>query len=114
MLTPRIDNFPNRNHEGQRKVASSPQVEAAVLDLVRNAAKAGLRCPQNFEIVNAVQRAGYGMVASAMLPNLARKGRLRVEIYAGNWRVAEIDGLRTQGPPAGSGVPYKVIDGAGS
>lgn len=74
-------------------------------DQIVAAAMAGVRCPQN------------DLIPSAAFSRLAREGRIRVSVYARNWRVVEI----LEGPHAGKSTaddpmrragekPYKVID----
>lgn len=87
------------------------KIEAArafVLAMLRDAAAAGLRCPANHEIRAAAYAHGLTFPIECYPSELAYAGRIRVEVYARNWRVVEIDGLRTMEPPRG-GEPYKVI-----
>jgi hypothetical protein len=71
--------------------------------LIEEAAAKGERCPQNDQLGN------YGLV-----PELARRGRIKIEVFAHNWRVATI----LTGPHAGKHTllhkgkspPYVVID----
>ena len=72
--------------------------------LVQEAAAAGLRCPTNDHFKSN----------GGALRELAYQGRIRIKVYAHNWRVVEI----MEGPHAGkstmraptSGPPYRVID----
>jgi hypothetical protein len=74
--------------------------------LLEQAAKRGERCPQS---------GNFGPLKSAATTALARAGRIRIEIYAHNWRVVEIltgrhAGKRTMPTPyKGSGRPYMTI-----
>lgn len=76
-----------------------------LLDWLREVARNGARCPTNPEI----GARGFG---TNTLPSLARAGLLKLEIYQKNWRVIEIDGMRTEEPPE-CGKPYMTIDGDG-
>lgn len=63
------------------------------------------RCPQNEP---------FGPLKSGVLTRLARAGRIKVEIYALNWRVVTIlsgphTGTRTKPAPRGA-KPYKVVE----
>lgn len=77
--------------------------------LVEAAAAAGERCPANYT---------PGMPHGA-LPELARQGKVRVKIYALNYRVVEIltgphAGKQTAPPPPQYRRPFKIIDAAGA
>ncbi len=74
-----------------------------VLQVLRQAAAKGLRCPTNEEIE---QQTG-AMHFSETPPQLALAGLLTVEIYGKNYRVIEIDGIRTAAAPEGR-KPYRV------
>lgn len=77
------------------------------LQRIIEAGLAGLRCPTRDE------------VSHTFVTDLVRTGDIRVEIYAGNWRVIEIltgehKGLRTAERP-GKRVPaWKVMDARGT
>ena len=71
-------------------------------------AKRGERCPRNREIRDAAAVAGCVGNSRTALIQLKTEGILRTEVYAKNYRVAIIDGLRTKEPPAQYGKPYKV------
>jgi hypothetical protein len=76
-----------------------------VFAVIEHAAVAGLRCPGADEI-----KAPHGVV-----PILARSGRIRIEVYAGNWRVITITsgehaGKQTAPPPFQHSGPYIMID----
>lgn len=74
--------------------------------LLEAAAAAGERCPQSRP---------HGPLNPASTGHLAREGRIRVEIFAHNWRVVTImdgphKGKQTMATPhKGSEKPYKVI-----
>jgi hypothetical protein len=82
--------------------------DAFVVDFLREVARKGERCPTSPEIGAALIRAGFQSSASYRVSVLARRGLFKVEIYGKNWRVIEIDGMRTKGPPF-IGTPYRVI-----
>jgi hypothetical protein len=82
--------------------------DAFMVEFLREVARKGERCPTSTEIGAALIRAGLQSSASCRVPVLARRGLFKVEIYGKNWRVIEIDGLRTMEPPF-VGVPYRVI-----
>ena len=74
---------------------------------IEAAAVAGARCP-------VTAREGIPGLPPGVTTALARAGRVRFEVYAHNWRVAEIlagphAGKRTQGPPQAGWKPYLVI-----
>jgi hypothetical protein len=79
-----------------------------VVDFLLEVARKGERCPTSTEIGAALIRAGLRSSASHRVPDLARRGLFKVEIYGKNWRVVEIDGMRTMEPPF-VGAPYRVI-----
>lgn len=85
--------------------------EEIILDILRDAARKGERCPTNGRLrVLAKQRGLTNGVPVDCIPSeLAHRGLCRSEVYSQNWRVVEIDGMRTQECPRG-GEPYKVID----
>lgn len=74
--------------------------------LIEAAAVKGERCPQSRP---------FGPLDTAAPGVLARAGRIRIEIFLHNFRVATImegphRGKQTQAAPAkGTGKPYKVI-----
>lgn len=74
--------------------------------LLERAAVEGERCPQSRP---------YGPLAPRAAGQLARAGRIRVEIFQWNWRVVTILEGTNKGkhtarcPHPGSGKPYKVI-----
>lgn len=87
--------------------------EDVVLDLLRAAAAAGLRCPTNEALRASLRAAGYLGLPAEMVPSeLAERGRLRVEIYGRSYRVIEIDGQRTAAAP-NPGAPWLIFDAAG-
>lgn len=94
-------------------MTSEPAALEAVPALLRAAATAGERCPTDPEIGDHLYGLGLNYPADARPSALAARGLLRSEVYARNWRVVEIDGMRTKEPPTG-GAPYRIIDGAGS
>jgi hypothetical protein len=70
---------------------------------IEAAAAAGARCPTQDQIG----------VHTGAVGELCRAGRIRVEVYAHNWRVAEIldgphKGKRTAPPPNPAWKPYLV------
>ena len=63
------------------------------------------RCPQNYP---------HGPLTTSIITALARAGRIKVEVFARNWRVVTImdgphRGKRTKLAPGNAGPPYKVI-----
>lgn len=67
-------------------------------------ASAGMRCPEN----------GTHGIESPLTTALARAGRIRILIYAHNWRVVEIvtgphAGAKTELPPNRELKPWRVI-----
>lgn len=81
-----------------------PGVAEAVFEQIAAAARIGARAPQRDELPPG---ASYG------LRTLVEQGRIRIEIYALNYRVFEIrkgdlKGMRTQAPPK-QAPPWKVI-----
>ena|SRR5581483_9453837 len=87
------------------------QVEQAYKAIL-TAALAGTRCPQD-------ARYGHSGLPSGATTKLVHDGRLKIEVYGKNWRVAEIvggehAGKRTQEPPFQNAGPYLVRDASGS
>lgn len=75
-----------------------------VFGLLVDAARKGERCPQGWQLGDR----------NKLVAALARAGRIRVEVWAHNWRVVEIaegphKGKRTLKAPCGI-KPYVVID----
>lgn len=74
--------------------------------LLESAAANGERCPQSIP---------HGPLNSAVTGALARAGRIRIEIFAHNWRVVTLmdgphKGKQTMPTPhKGSRRPYKII-----
>lgn len=73
--------------------------------LIERAAEHGERCPMS---------APYGPVSREGTRALARSKRIRIELYALNWRVATIlvgphKGKRTMEPPHKGARPYMTI-----
>lgn len=90
--------------------------EQLVLDLLIAAAREGRRCPTSGEIYDAMLEAGApGGGWKAIVPDLARRGLIVVEVYGRNYRVVEIRqagpyyGKRTAPAPQHYGAPYAVI-----
>jgi hypothetical protein len=86
-----------------RKLQSADEVFA----LLQAAAIAGERCPQS--------RPHGPIVDPSMTTRLAREGKIKVEIYAHNWRrvtilVGEHAGKATAGPPKAEWKPYKTFE----
>lgn len=84
-----------------------------ILDFYRAAAREGRRCPTKVE-----QAQAFGAIRfDESLAELARRGLItKIEIYGKNWRVVEIDGMRTAPfmPKDGHiAKPYRIIDKAG-
>lgn len=74
---------------------------------IEAAAVAGERCP-------VTAREGIEGLPNGATTALARKGRIRIEVYAKNWRVAEIlkgpnAGKRTKAPPNPEWRPYLTM-----
>lgn len=88
---------------------SQSQIDAG-FKLIEQAALNGARCPTNRSQENPT-----GELASGITSALVKAGRIRIEVYAHNWRVVEIligphTGLRTASSPyKGSGKPYLVL-----
>lgn len=82
--------------------------------LIERAAIEGKRCPTNRSAENPT-----GELASGITGALVKAGRIRIEVYAHNWRVVEIlkgpfAGKRTAASPyKGSGKPYLVLPAPG-
>lgn len=78
----------------------------SAFSILERAAKLGERCPQSFP---------FGPLASNVTTTLAHEGRIRIEIFAHNWRVITILSGPNRGkhtmlsPYKGSGKPYKTI-----
>jgi len=83
---------------------SPEQVYAYLLKI----AKAGARAPQH----DILER-DFGTSAINIVLELAHAGRIRIEVWAKNWRVIEIEGFRTMAPPHihEGAQPYRVIHG---
>lgn len=83
---------------------------ARVFALLEAAAASGARCPQAFEL----GQGGAGQVSI-----LAHSGKIKVEVFAKNWRVVTIlegshKGKKTAPPPFKNHGPYLVLDSDGT
>lgn len=83
-----------------REQATDENVYAYLLEI----AKKGERAPTMEQILYRF-RGGVACVG-----RLAREGKIRIEVWAWNWRVIEIEGFRTKASPTGA-RPYRVIQG---
>jgi hypothetical protein len=92
-----------------------------VFDWLISLAREGKRCPTTDEMSRALSSRGLCGNVSKQAPTswLARAGKIRIRVYAKNWRVVEIAagpfaGLETQGPPNPRWAFYLVMDKAGT
>lgn len=91
---------------------SDAEIERGFAEIVR-CALAGERAPTNCTMDNP-----NGTLRAGLTSELVRRRRIRVEVYAKNWRVIEIiqgehTGRRTKEEPNGR-QPYRVIPERGS
>jgi len=77
----------------------------------------GERCPTRDDLAGALYNNKMSRNVPAVLEALTDARRIRIYVYAENWRVVQITdekhplcGKRTQGPPRG-GRPIRTIDG---
>lgn len=89
------------------KLSRSEQVQRC-FEALQRAAVAGARCPLS----------GSDGVTSDLTAALAKSGRIKIEVYARNYRVVEIldgpnKGKRTRSAPVGHET-YKLIDKRGT
>lgn len=97
---------PPRQQESWRAKPTSLAIrDGAAFAAIEQAAIAGERCPQT---------SPHGPIPTGSVSRLARAGKIRSEIFAGNFRRVTIcvgphAGKSTAAPPKGSGLPYKVI-----
>jgi len=100
----------------KQDAARSSDKADSVFNLLQAAAVAGLRCPTNRDIAEALQ-GQHGKLSPGSIPeitsHLAREGRIVIRLYGHNWREVVIgDGLHagasTLAPP-GEATPYKII-----
>lgn len=97
-----------------RTESSAPRVGGRVFSLLVDAAIAGRRCPTADELENAAGT--YGRIAPILL---AEEGKIRIEVFAHNWRVVTIcegphAGAKTAPPPGQrEHQPYHVIEPGG-
>ena len=88
--------------------------------ILQEHAAAGTRCPTADGLAYELEKRGVHIQGSAALvPELARAGKIRIEVSDKNWRVVEIceglhQGKRTAGPPRRNATPYLIIDRNGS
>lgn len=87
-------------------MAITPELLNEQFEILERAAAAGERCPQS---------GNFGPLKSHVTTALARAGKIRIEIYAHNWRVVTIlegrhRGKRTaETPYKGTRRPYMTI-----
>lgn len=77
--------------------------------LIERAAIKGDRCPTNISMDNP-----DGTLRSGITSALLKEGRIKIEVYAHNWRVVEISigpnaGKRTKAPPNEKLKPYLTL-----
>lgn len=75
---------------------------------LENCVALGARCPQTLPFGPLTRAANKGVI------ELARRGRIKLDIYAHNWRVVTMCegrhfGKSTEMPPYQHGAPYKTI-----
>ena len=71
-----------------------------VIEMLREIALRGERCPGTKELRDMAKLRGYkGISASGNPVELAHTGRIRIEIYQQNYRVIQIGNLRTKECP---------------
>lgn len=89
-----------------------------MISILTAAAVAGDACPTHRDLENKIQsisgNARRKVSLHGLVPELARTGLIKIEVYGRNWRVIEIKqgphaGARTMAPSHG-GKPYKIID----
>lgn len=86
----------------------------AVLEILTEAATKGERCPTNDDVIDRLENRGIRCCLS-YIPDLARRGLIRIEICGRNYRTIEI----LKGPHKGARTlsngskPHWIIDGAG-
>lgn len=84
--------------------------EADVLAVVDEVLATGERCPTTNQLETILRKRGFfGLPARLKLPELARAGHLKIEIYRLNYRVIERHGRRSKEPPNNSGSPHRII-----
>lgn len=93
-------------------MSSSAASRDACFRLIEQAAIAGERCP-----VNKGEAGGPPEMSSAIVADLAREGRIRVEISSRNWRTITLlsgdhAGKQTKPDPRG-GFVWKTIPAVG-
>lgn len=94
----------------QLSPAEMGQRKRNTLEVLRGYAKRGERCPTNEQLSrDLMKQFGHPLSHWHAPAELAYLGLLRTEVYAKNYRVIEIDGMRTAEEPAGR-KPYLVIE----
>ena len=78
---------------------------------IERAALKDERCPTNISMENPA-----GTLRSGITTALVKEGKIRIEVYAQNYRVIEIltgpnAGKRTKAPPNKAWKPYRVLPG---
>lgn len=91
-----------------------PEIMDAVFAILVDAAVKGERCPTSEQLTYAMDRTD----ANKWVSELAKVGRIRVEVSAHNWRVVEIregehKGKRTAPNPIKGAKPYMIVDRGG-
>lgn len=94
-----------KNLGGRARTKTRAPETDAVFAWLKDFVEKGLRAPTRDHVAKEFGNRGNDVVA-----RLARDSRIRIEIWANNWRVIEIDGKRSMRSPNGT-APYKVIDG---
>lgn len=88
---------------------TTPRQNEEGFALIERAAVLGARAPTNWSMDNPT-----GVLPSGVTSALVKEGRVRIEVYAKNWRVIEIlkgpnAGKRTMECPYNGAKPYKIV-----
>lgn len=91
-------------------MTTSEETLDACMSMIEAAARAGERCPTGEQIAARMRSLGMSDSVDGAVPQLARAGKLRIEVGHRNWRVVKIlagpaKGLNTAYPP--NGLPWR-------
>tara|TARA_R110000737_G_scaffold91450_1_gene123880 strand:- start:763 stop:1095 length:333 start_codon:yes stop_codon:yes gene_type:complete len=110
MLTPRIDNFPRIDpSRGDVAIPRHSGTAEFARNILLQAAKAGERCPTRDEMSSKLMNAGYP-ASKNIVSTLAKLHQIRIETYGKNFRVVEVEGLRTAEPTYKHAKPHRILE----
>jgi hypothetical protein len=85
-----IELRPEPPGEEHQAMTTSEETLDACMSMIEAAARAGERCPTGEQIAARMRSLGMSDSVDGAVPQLARAGKLRIEVGHRNWRVVKI------------------------